>query len=270
MERLDSNKLISLIKMHPELYSRASSSSNATDFRAKAWKSIAEKMNVDIKIIRSRWKSLRDTFQRCLKKARESETDSVTIGWPYFEKLLFLKDYVGQKRSYPFETAKELITEEYNESDPINYEENVYIEKEAHESSDIPLNVPQKYESEDWTQFDQEDLRTTPTSFEKVSFEDEKSEKFLVTQSTSKRKSDSYDEPSNKRLILQENDILDKKITQCIDIFKEKLEKRKDATDNFCEFLSSIIKQWPTREQCETIKYLTEYVMEKHLDVVNN
>ncbi|CAH1982190.1 unnamed protein product [Acanthoscelides obtectus] len=62
----------------------------------KLWDAVAEEMKTTRSIVRTKWKNLRDTFRKELKKKpvqrSGDEASSWTSSWQYFDSLYFLKD----------------------------------------------------------------------------------------------------------------------------------------------------------------------------------
>lgn len=100
-------RLIYEVEQRPSLWDSRSPKNRNVVLKSSDWRKVAAALNCSEKKVQSRWKNLRDTFQRRLRDLRSSDNpgaspeDSMTcIRWTYFTKMLFLKDAVeGRMRA---------------------------------------------------------------------------------------------------------------------------------------------------------------------------
>jgi len=60
------------------------------------WQEIASILSLSVKEVNERWRNLRDTYVRILKKIKTGKKTQVS--WPYFNKLMFLQSAVSHRR----------------------------------------------------------------------------------------------------------------------------------------------------------------------------
>ncbi|XP_055608186.1 uncharacterized protein LOC129755620 [Uranotaenia lowii] len=98
-------KLISLVHERKHLWDRSLKTHANKSKVYDIWEEIAAEMRIDEMTVRRRWRSLRDTFVKELKKipqydrieAEEMFNHTKYTSWPYFELMLFIKDHVKPK-----------------------------------------------------------------------------------------------------------------------------------------------------------------------------
>lgn len=63
--------------------------------RDDGWKLVAAALGTPEELVQRRWKNLRDTFLRKLRKLEASQDNRLVIRWCYFKRLMFLHDCVS-------------------------------------------------------------------------------------------------------------------------------------------------------------------------------
>ncbi|CAG7724463.1 unnamed protein product [Allacma fusca] len=112
-------KLVQSVFLRPCLYDKLNKQKKDRKVTAKAWREIAGECEKSVDQVKKRWRGLRDTFFREMKKLKSPSgagcdpefSLDVSSTWPWFNQLLFLK-----------EVNLPLITED-NLSDPISADE---------------------------------------------------------------------------------------------------------------------------------------------------
>lgn len=67
-------KLIDIVKEYPVIYNKISVPSATTEDKNKAWEKIAKELNEDsTKLIKKKWRNLRDSYQKAIKSRRDLE-----------------------------------------------------------------------------------------------------------------------------------------------------------------------------------------------------
>ncbi|XP_055382163.1 uncharacterized protein LOC129612537 [Condylostylus longicornis] len=274
---VDLSTLIKLVKQRPEIYSRHFISEEFNNsWRAKeaAWEDVSKKICVDVNILKKKWRTLRDQFQRHYKRIQASNGSKIEIHWPYFEKLLFLKDHCKSKdldnQSFKFVKNEDedtqtshfdIDTEDTFET--LNDGGDVFIDNrdgddfyvvttsaEQQNDEDVENEKIQKICDSNTVEFDS--VPPPPTSRSKRKY-DEKNSNDKITIKKSKF-SEAFDD-----------DHLDRQISDCLDTIKNQTQAQKDHIDHFSNFIASMMRQWSQKRQCEAMNYFTNYVMENHI-----
>ncbi|XP_063623009.1 uncharacterized protein LOC134795107 [Cydia splendana] len=97
---MDVVKIIDLVQDYKCLWDQRDARYHARDHQRNAWREISEEMKIPVDELKKRWKVLRDTFAKELKKLQQSGQASdteINPKWPHFKRLLFLQ---GTIRSY--------------------------------------------------------------------------------------------------------------------------------------------------------------------------
>lgn len=100
---MDDEKLISEVRDHECLYNTKSADYKVLLKKENAWKAVAAALGeqVSVEDCMKQWKAIRERFAReAKKKIRKSgdEADN-TPNWPYFDQLLFLKDFIKHRKT---------------------------------------------------------------------------------------------------------------------------------------------------------------------------
>lgn len=84
-------QLIVAIRSRKCLYEKGNANYKNIAEKEKMWKQVADECGADsVRVVRSRWKQLRDRFGREMKSAQPSKS-----GWKLFEEMMFIKDHVN-------------------------------------------------------------------------------------------------------------------------------------------------------------------------------
>ncbi|XP_033329196.1 uncharacterized protein LOC117221943 [Megalopta genalis] len=94
---MDNEKLILTVFSHHNLWDTSSKNYHNRDISRQTWKKISKEMGLNVEAVKTRWRGLRDTFRRELKKIpkrRSSDEGGTPVrsSWPHFSSMLFLKD----------------------------------------------------------------------------------------------------------------------------------------------------------------------------------
>ncbi|XP_061716981.1 uncharacterized protein LOC133524846 [Cydia pomonella] len=93
--KMDVAKIIDMVQEYKCLWDQRDARYHARDHQRTAWREISEEMKIPVDDLKKRWKVLRDTFAKELKKAiqqsaQASDTELYSK-WPHFKRLLFLQ-----------------------------------------------------------------------------------------------------------------------------------------------------------------------------------
>ncbi|KAM7347181.1 uncharacterized protein ACRADG_006836 [Cochliomyia hominivorax] len=78
-------KLIEFVRRHPYFYDKAHASYRNQLLKDEKWQEFSKATNIPVKVLKKRWKSLRDRYYRLLKTGEPKKTS-----YKYFENLQFL------------------------------------------------------------------------------------------------------------------------------------------------------------------------------------
>lgn len=88
---INDGQLIVAIRARKCLYEKGNANYKNIAEKEKMWKQVADECGADsVRVVRSRWKQLRDRFGREMKSAQPSKS-----GWKLFEEMAFIKDHVN-------------------------------------------------------------------------------------------------------------------------------------------------------------------------------
>ncbi|XP_063538080.1 uncharacterized protein LOC134747385 [Cydia strobilella] len=92
---MDVVKIIDLVQEYKCLWDQRDARYHARDHQRNAWREISDEMKIPVDELKKRWKVLRDTFAKELKKAiqqsgQASDTE-LSSKWPHFKRLFFLQ-----------------------------------------------------------------------------------------------------------------------------------------------------------------------------------
>lgn len=88
---INDGQLIVAIRARKCLYEKGNANYKNIAEKEKMWKQVADECGADsVRVVRSRWKQLRDRFGREMKSAQPSKS-----GWKLFEEMFFIKDHVN-------------------------------------------------------------------------------------------------------------------------------------------------------------------------------
>lgn len=84
-------QLIGAIRARKCLYEKGNANYKNITEKEKMWKQVADECGADsVRVVRSRWKQLRDRFGREMKSSQPSRS-----GWKLFDEMMFIKDHVN-------------------------------------------------------------------------------------------------------------------------------------------------------------------------------
>lgn len=97
---MDTPALIEAVKSYPSLYSQQQSSGTNIDMKNVYWKEIALKVNQPVDKCKAKWRNLRDSYQKTVKRRQElEEVGKLSRYHPYkHEAALSFLDAVSPKR----------------------------------------------------------------------------------------------------------------------------------------------------------------------------
>ncbi|KAL1131836.1 hypothetical protein AAG570_011447 [Ranatra chinensis] len=98
---MDVVKLIRSVKSRPPLWDRKDGSYHDRGLTMVLWEDVAKQIGVDSESVRSKWKSLRDTFRGELKKLNRAllkGSPTSATNWEYFDEMVFVKDQIYSNR----------------------------------------------------------------------------------------------------------------------------------------------------------------------------
>ncbi|XP_058056569.1 uncharacterized protein LOC131207950 [Anopheles bellator] len=139
---LDIERLIAEVKKRPVLYDKKCSTYRRASVTELAWTGIAEAVNMKVESCKKRWKSLRDNFikhYRMEMQPNQQQSQAVRRLWPYYERLLFLRDHVEVYRLKMMDGSKW-------ESRPASPDMTVQKVEEASNESIYDESQPEYYE----------------------------------------------------------------------------------------------------------------------------
>lgn len=111
MDKIET-KLIEFVKLNDFIYNKASPDFKCARLKQQKWHEFAKTVGCDVEQLKKRWKTLRDSFYRELKRIKKDRLITESR-WRHFDRLMFLKDVKrGIKHfetddtiAYPEETA---------------------------------------------------------------------------------------------------------------------------------------------------------------------
>ncbi|CAH0588203.1 unnamed protein product [Chrysodeixis includens] len=101
-KKMDVTKFISLVYANRCLWDQNDATYLLRDHQFKAWRQIAEEIGTPIPDLKRKWRGLRDTFVKELRKLKSNQGDPETdvkpeSKWAYFKNLLFLYNTINRK-----------------------------------------------------------------------------------------------------------------------------------------------------------------------------
>ncbi|KAG5677216.1 hypothetical protein PVAND_006992 [Polypedilum vanderplanki] len=104
---LDVDKLIQDIAARPAIWDKNFNGRQNKGYLEDLWEELAQMHNAPKKIIKAKWKGLRDNFRIQWKMIPRNENDDLMVApedftgtkWQYYRPLLFLADNMGKSRS---------------------------------------------------------------------------------------------------------------------------------------------------------------------------
>ncbi|XP_026741245.1 uncharacterized protein LOC113503463 [Trichoplusia ni] len=99
---MDVTKFISMVYANKCLWDQSDATYLLRDHQNKAWRQISEEIGSPIPDLKRKWRGLRDTFVKELRKLKSSQSDPSTdvkpeSKWAYFKNLLFLYNTINRK-----------------------------------------------------------------------------------------------------------------------------------------------------------------------------
>ncbi|XP_069365314.1 uncharacterized protein [Maniola hyperantus] len=96
----DEEKLINLVSAYQELYDLQHEHYMNQLRKSNIWAEIAIEMGVSAKICKERWKSLRDSYNRSLKRQKTKSGDGVSSlkRWRFEEQMAFLRPFFSERK----------------------------------------------------------------------------------------------------------------------------------------------------------------------------
>ncbi|XP_033214735.1 uncharacterized protein LOC117171487 [Belonocnema kinseyi] len=121
---INKDKLIRLMYERPVLWNHKHADYRNASLKQHAWIELASEFQMKDEDLKKRWACIRDTFRRELRKILKWSTEAVPYisKWPYFEKMIFLKDTMDARKSFIDEAEEEEV--ENSAENNIVFEEN--------------------------------------------------------------------------------------------------------------------------------------------------
>ncbi|XP_014271131.1 transcription factor Adf-1 [Halyomorpha halys] len=96
---MDCERLIELVQERRSLWDPKEKNYHVRSVQKKLWQEVANEINESVDSLKKRWRGLRDTFRKELKKEVNSKSESGGDGyrkssWPFFSLLYFLADTI--------------------------------------------------------------------------------------------------------------------------------------------------------------------------------
>ncbi|CAH1396346.1 unnamed protein product [Nezara viridula] len=94
---MDSEKLITLVQERKSLWDQKETNYHVRSVQKALWQQVSKEINEPVEALKKRWRGLRDTFRKELKKEINSKSgadDSQRSSWPFFRQLYFLADTI--------------------------------------------------------------------------------------------------------------------------------------------------------------------------------
>ncbi|XP_046998038.1 uncharacterized protein LOC124613380 [Schistocerca americana] len=102
---MDIERLINSVRERPVLWDQKNKYYHNRDFVRQEWNEIAEDCGTDSKVLKNKWKNLRDTFRSELKKTRAERSGDgggmppFQSNWPWYELMTFLIDIMTPRKT---------------------------------------------------------------------------------------------------------------------------------------------------------------------------
>ncbi|XP_065835472.1 transcription factor Adf-1-like isoform X1 [Oscarella lobularis] len=96
---MNDERLIELVESHPCLYDKSNAFYKVSTRKENAWTEISEELSIGIEACQKRWRTLRERFAKESKKRKGQTGDKRddVRPWAYYERLLFLRDFVSHR-----------------------------------------------------------------------------------------------------------------------------------------------------------------------------
>ncbi|XP_062709729.1 uncharacterized protein LOC109428118 [Aedes albopictus] len=97
-------RIIAFVKEHKVLFDKTMRAYKNNNTRNKLWAELGSELNMDVKSLTTRWRSLRDRFVKELKIAdlcHRSGAEAIDEGdnWEFMEHMAFLKEHVAKRKT---------------------------------------------------------------------------------------------------------------------------------------------------------------------------
>ncbi|CAG4913178.1 unnamed protein product [Colias eurytheme] len=94
-------EILAKVKQHPELWLPTHKYYKFKSHQIKAWEQIARELNIEEKLLKARWKYLKDHYRKEMKKIVAKDVEKSR--WHYFDQLSFLTEELlseGKRKIY--------------------------------------------------------------------------------------------------------------------------------------------------------------------------
>ncbi|XP_053685935.1 uncharacterized protein LOC128735478 [Sabethes cyaneus] len=91
--------IINFVREHPILYDKSLRSYKNNNARNKLWQTLAGDLKMEVKAITTRWRSLRDKFNKETKPEKSGSDAPDIPRWEYFDSMSFLKDHLMHRKT---------------------------------------------------------------------------------------------------------------------------------------------------------------------------
>ncbi|XP_029723787.2 uncharacterized protein LOC109622665 [Aedes albopictus] len=97
-------KIIAFVKEHKVLYDKSMRAYKNNNNRNKLWAQLASEIDMDVKSLTTRWRSLRDRYVKELKSTELSHRSGAEAidgddTWEFMEHMVFLKEHVAKRKT---------------------------------------------------------------------------------------------------------------------------------------------------------------------------
>lgn len=101
MDEIEVEKIIELVRAKEVLWNLSDTNYKNNKFKAVQWKAISNELNMPIANVKTKWRSIRDTYARNLTKRGgvEQTTEDCEIGYKYAAQLKFLRPHLRHRSS---------------------------------------------------------------------------------------------------------------------------------------------------------------------------
>lgn len=117
---------------------------------AVLWEDVAKELNSTVKMVMNRWRNLRDTYRKYLKKVIDSSksgaggSEASVCKWTHFEQLRFLTSSLTSRQPYICRTPGSLKMKDIDNLEPIIIGDMIMAEE--NEPSEYPYDEGEQFE----------------------------------------------------------------------------------------------------------------------------
>ncbi|XP_062549900.1 transcription factor Adf-1-like isoform X2 [Armigeres subalbatus] len=141
----NNERIVAFVKEHKVLYDKSMRAYKNNNIRNKLWDQLASTLNMDVKSITTRWRSLRDRYVKEMKiadlhhRSGAEAIDEDVEQWELMEHMSFLKDHVCPRKT----TSNYVDTNAASSSQHTDFHEMVeeHLE-EQQQTTEAPLQTP--------------------------------------------------------------------------------------------------------------------------------